>query len=54
MSTDPEAKKKTQPLCGNVHPQADANDRQCMWILCWMVIIGTFVAAGLITLGGCQ
>ena len=64
MTADPERKKQTQRLCacgdkrdhfcGKVHPHADATERRCWWILCWMVFIGTMAAAGLITLGGCQ
>ena len=41
-------------LCGKVHPQADATERQCLWLLCWLVVVGTFAAAGLVTLGGCR
>jgi hypothetical protein len=64
MTTDPERKKETQPLtcncgdkadhfCGKVYPQAAATERQCLWILCWLVVIGTLAAAGLVMLGGC-
>jgi hypothetical protein len=64
MITDPERKKQTQRLCvcgdkadhfcGKVHPHADATERQCCWILCWLVVIGTLAAVGLVTLGGCR
>ena len=65
MTTDPERKKQTQPLtcncgdkadhfCGKVHPHADATERQCLWILCWLVVIGTLAAAGLVLMGGCR
>ena len=63
--TDPEKMKDTQRICtscggrkdhccGKATPQADANDRQCLWIACWLVVVGTMVAAGLVTLGGCK
>jgi hypothetical protein len=49
--TDPESLKDTQRLdC----PQADATERQCLWILCWLVVIAVAATAGLITVGGCR
>jgi hypothetical protein len=66
MNIDPERKKHPlEPLtcicgdradhfCGKVHPHADATERQCWWILCWLVVIGTFAAAGLVMMGGCR
>ena len=51
MNTDPERIKDTQRLdCQH----ADATERQCRWILCWLVVVIVFTVAGLVTIGGCR